>query len=241
MTDMYRIYCGVPPEPADILSRWNFDPVLLLVLGAFAAGTWMVRPELWRRLPVPVALAMLLIAFVSPLCALSSALFSARVVHHLLLVLVVAPLLAVAFVPARKNALALPLVVSSVVLWIWHAPAAYNLALSHVGVYWLMQCTLFGSFLWFWRAVEAPQRAGIEAVTAVIASFAQMGLLGAILTFAPGPLYAVHSVAPLAWGLAPLTDQQLGGLIMWVPAGVPYAVLLWRVWRNAWHGMLAQA
>ncbi len=61
-----------------------------------------------------------------------------------------------------------------------------------------------------------------------------MGMLGAILTFAPVPLYAAHAVAPFLWGLTPLQDQQLGGLIMWVPAGVPYAAAAIVVARRSW-------
>ncbi len=67
--------------------------------------------------------------------------------------------------------------------------------------------------------------------------FAQMGMLGAVLTFAPQPMYAAHAIAPFAWQLSPLADQQIGGLIMWVPAGVLYALaaifLLPRPWSKA--------
>ena len=48
----------------------------------------------------------------------------------------------------------------------------------------------------------------------------QMSMLGAILTLAPNPLFTVHSSTTWAWGLSPLQDQQLGGIIMWVPAGL---------------------
>jgi putative membrane protein len=59
-------------------------------------------------------------------------------------------------------------------------------------------------------------------------------MLGALLTFAREPLYAVHAVAPLEWGLTPLADQQLGGLLMWVPAGLPYAIAAILVARGGW-------
>jgi len=59
-----------------------------------------------------------------------------------------------------------------------------------------------------------------------------MGLLGALITFAGAPLYAPHAVSTLAWGLTPLEDQQLAGLIMWAPAAVFYlAAALWRGWH----------
>jgi putative membrane protein len=73
----------------------------------------------------------------------------------------------------------------------------------------------------------------------------QMGFLGALLTFSARPLYAVHALTTPAWGLSPLADQQLGGIIMWIPAGAIFvgaivgavAVML----RHAEAGPLAMA
>lgn len=224
------IYCGPAPLPGEIWMRWNLDPVLLVALCLLAVFVGRNRAG-------AAAVAVLAIAFVSPLCALSSALFSARVVHHVLLIAVAAPLLALALPQRRAGPPALPFVASTVLLWGWHVPAAYDAALSHVGVYWAMQITLLGSALWFWRAVFAPGRNPVETLAFVVAGFAQMGLLGAILTFAPAPLYAAHETAPMLWGLLPLVDQQLGGLVMWVPAGLPYALIAGLIARRAWAVM----
>jgi protoporphyrinogen IX oxidase len=68
----------------------------------------------------------------------------------------------------------------------------------------------------------------------VTGGYVQMALLGALLTFAPVPLYDLHQTAPLAWGMTPLSDQQLAGLIMWVPGGLPYAVAGAIVARRGW-------
>lgn len=211
------IYCGVPPVPEEILSRWNFDPVLLVGLLGLAL---VVRKE-WAGL---AAVAVLALVFVSPLCALSSALFSARVVHHVALTAVAAPLLAV-WRPARGyGSPALPLLILTAVFWCWHLPALYDAALSNMGLYWAMQATLLGSAVWFWRVVFAPGQTLVQVIASGILLFAQMGLLGALLTFAPEPLYAAHAAAPFSWGFTPLGDQQLGGLIMWVPAAAPVAL-----------------
>jgi putative membrane protein len=60
-----------------------------------------------------------------------------------------------------------------------------------------------------------------------------MGLLGALIVFAPGPLYLVHLASTASWGLSPLADQQLAGLLMWVPASLPYlGVGLWLAWSS---------
>ncbi len=98
-----------------------------------------------------------------------------------------------------------------------------------------MQLTLLCSAFWFWRAVLAGGITPVERILFIMASFAPMGMLGAILTFAPAALYAVHGMAPFEWGLTPLWDQQLGGLIMWVPAGIPYAIAAVLVVRRSWN------
>ncbi|MBM9593405.1 cytochrome c oxidase assembly protein [Roseitranquillus sediminis] len=227
---MEGIYCGPPPVPHAIWASWNFDPYLLggLLLLAAVAG---------RDRTGAAAVGVLVVAFVSPLCALSSALFSARVVHHLLLVAVAAPLFAWSMPAWRTRNPGLSFTVSTAVLWVWHVPSAYDLALSHMGVYWLMQVSLVTSALWYWRDVFAADRSPVEALALVVAGFTQMGMLGAILTFAPQQLYAAHAVAPLAWSLTPLADQQLGGLLMWVPAGLPYAVAAGAAARRGWSDL----
>lgn len=227
-----QVYCGPAPDPVDLWASWNLDPILLTCLGLLAFVIARKRNGAW-------AMLALVLAFVSPLCALSSALFSARVVHHILLVAVAAPLIA-SILPRRRSGSAIvAFVVSTVVLWAWHLPMAYDAALSHVGVYWLMQVTLLGSAIWFWHEVFAPERSTVEAISLTVAAFAQMGMLGAILTFAPQSLYAAHFMAPYAWGLTPLQDQQLGGLLMWVPAGIPYAVLAVSLARRNWIALRA--
>ncbi len=231
---MNGTYCGPPPLPSEIWTSWNFDPVLIGTLLALAA---VVRRDLAGLTGVTV----LALAFVSPLCALSSALFSARVAHHVLLVAVAAPLLARALPADRVGPIALPFALATTTLWFWHVPAAYDLALSHKGVYWAMQVTLTASAVWFWRGVLDRRRDPVDALIFVVAGFAQMGMLGALLTFTSKQLYAAHALAPLEWGLTPLADQQLGGLMMWVPAGLPYAVAAALVARRGWAGLQGDA
>ena len=223
---MNSLYCGPPPLAAHLWSSWNLDPVLLL---AFAAMAYMLRQEP-RGLAV---VAVLLVAFVSPLCALSSALFSARVVHHVLIIAVAAPLLSQSLPIKAPQGMAWPFAASTLILWFWHLPVAYDLALSNTLVYWVMQLSLLGSATWFWHAVLAKEAGTVAGVVFIIASFSQMGMLGALLTFSPFVLYAAHALAPFAWGMTPLQDQQLGGMIMWVPAGLPYAAAaVWLARRN---------
>ncbi|PLR28715.1 hypothetical protein SGCZBJ_01835 [Caulobacter zeae] len=212
-------YCGAGPSPADIWSRWNLDPLLLGALALIAAWLWITAPT--RRGLAFAAVAALLVSFVSPLCALSSALFSARTLHHVLLTSLAAPLLAWALPPVeRAKGLALSTLAFATVFWIWHVPAFYGAAMSNDGVYWLMQASLLLSATLFWRSVRnAPAPAGVAAL---LATTVQMGLLGALLTFMPRALYAPHALTTVAWGLSPVEDQQMAGLLMWIPAAGAY-------------------
>ncbi len=210
-------YCG--PAPAAGEWRWNPDPLLIAALAAAALAFALGTRGRERALGLG-AVAVLAVGFVSPLCALSSALFAARTVHHVLLVAVAAPLLAWALPPRRLGPLALATAGQAVVFWLWHAPAAYGWALSHDVAYWSMQTSLLGTAVWFWAGVRraSPPAAVAHLLVAMVA----MGLLGALLTFAGRPLYAPHLLTTAAWGLSPLEDQQIAGLIMWAPAAAIY-------------------
>ena len=216
-------YCGPAPIPEDLWGRWNFDPWLIAVM-MIAAVLFALRPATSReRLYFSTAMAFLVVAFISPLCALTVALFSARVVHHVLLVALAAPLLALALGGRRwvLGPLLMPLVMlHTVVFWLWHSPDAYVMALSNTPVYWLMQITLLGTAMAMWAAIFRASPA--RAITALLFLTIQMGLLGALLVFAGAPLYTPHFATTLAFGLEPQSDQQLAGLIMWVPASLPY-------------------
>ena len=221
-------YCGPAPAPADLFSSWNFDPVALAVLVVLAL--WVARTR-----PGAAAIVVLAFAFLSPLCALSSALFSARVVHHVLLVAIAAPLLALSRPAKAPVAVGLPFLSATAALWLWHVPAAYDAALGNKALYGAMQASLFGSAWLFWRA--AFSQPGGAGVIWVFFAYLAMGMLGAILTLAPEAVYATHALAPFMWGLSPLSDQQLGGLVMWMPAGLPFAVWGGMLARRAWRNM----
>jgi putative membrane protein len=234
MPDFVIAYCGAAAVPADVWTRWNTDPILLAVLATLALLTSRGRAGDDRA--AWAALAVLFVVFVSPLCALASALFAARVLHHVLLVAAVAPLLALALPAPRLPSMPLGLLVAvhAVLLWLWHAPGAYTWGLASVPAYWLMQLSLLGSAWLLWRAVLSPRTPVGAALVALVATIAQMGLLGAVIVFAPRPLYAVHLASTAPWGFSPLADQQLGGLLMWVPAMLPYLIVGLRL---AWTGL----
>lgn len=234
MHHVWTPYCGAAPVPAELLSRWNFDPVLLIALVAAPIAYFRLVPAQERGNPQAFwgswLLAILL--FVSPFCAFTSALFSARSVHHLLLAIVLAPLLVLAFDRVRlRGSLALWTFVASAIFWLWHSPVVYSAALSSYSIYWAMQLSITASAVLFWIAVGNSSLP--SAIGALLTTMVAMGLLGALITFAGQPLYAPHFLSTGAWGLSPLEDQQLAGLIMWAPGGGFYlaaALLLVARW-----------
>lgn len=228
-------YCGPAPLPAELWMRWNFDPPLLMVLALLAMGHAAllrgtdhgpVAPHRIRGFAVLWLLAVAL--FVSPLCALTSALFSARIAHHMALVAIAAPLQVFTLPPRLRDISwppALPAaaaMVHAVLLWLWHAPAPYAAALADSAVFWAMEASLFGSALLLWSAILSRRTRLASSLGALLATVVQTGLLGAAITFARTPLYDYHIGSTTPWGLSALADQQLAGLIMWVPAAVPY-------------------
>ena len=232
-------YCGPPPTPAILSSAWNLDPWLIagllsLAIAYLSLSACRIAPR--RHGAFLAAMALFIMAYISPLCALSTALFSARVVHHILVVAFATPLLVLAIQPALGGLRRLPLSATfaahAAIFWFWHAPGPYALALASDSVYWLMQTTLILSALAFWAALLKPETSHASAVSACFGSILQMGMLGALFTFAGTPLQAPHALTTYAFGLTPLEDQQLAGLTMWVPANASYiAFALYRMWR----------
>lgn len=222
-------YCGPPPRPATLWASWNLDPILLVVLAScLLAGALAARdgPQT-RRGAVAAGWTITAFAFVSPLCALGVALFSARIAQHLVLTLVAAPLLVAGCDPgvaverggARRGfAVVAPWAAFTACLWIWHLPGPYDATLASDRAYWASHLTLFASALWLWRALlRAGGADGLVGAALAAAAALSMGLLGALLTFAPTALFASHVATAPAWGLTALEDQQLGGLLCWVP------------------------
>lgn len=217
-------YCGLPPAPGGV--AWNLDPLLIAALLALLLAAWPFAAgrRRWLLAGWGVAAALL----VSPLCNLSVALFSARVAQHLGLLAVAAPLLALALARPAPGAgqLALAGFAFALALWGWHLPGPYDLTFRSDLAYWAMQASLTGAAAWLWHGLLRGAEARPEAVLlAGMATAAQMGGLGALLTFAPRPLFLPHGLTTFAWGLTPLEDQQLGGLLMWVPGGLAFALV----------------
>jgi putative membrane protein len=226
-------YCGVAPLPGELLTRFNVDPILCGVLLGLAT---IHVAELRGRMRKLAAAGWLVTAaaFISPLCALSVSLFSARIAQHMLLMLVAAPLLAVSIPrpPVQRSGTRLAFATAWVLiaLWSWHMPVPYAATFTSDVVYWCMHLTLFGGATLLWRELlHHPPSATFAALAAGLFTSMQMGLLGALLALAGRPLFAWHTEFTAAWGLSPLQDQQVGGVLMWIPG---ILLFLWAALRS---------
>ncbi|HEX8453326.1 MAG TPA: cytochrome c oxidase assembly protein [Longimicrobium sp.] len=112
-------------------------------------------------------------------------------------------------------------------LWLWHIPGPYQATLTSEWMHTLQHASFLGTGLLFWWALVHGREGRMGYGAAVFYLFAtamHSGGLGALLTFARAPWYPEYGAGGAAWGLTPLEDQQLAGLIMWIPAGASYLV-----------------
>jgi putative membrane protein len=125
--------------------------------------------------------------------------------------------------------------VHAAALWLWHAPNLFQATLGSAWIHSLQHLSFFGSALLFWWSLfYAHGRASYGAsFLYVFTTAVHTSILGALLTFAKTTWYPAYASTTSAWSLTPLEDQQLGGLIMWIPAGVVYliaALALFGMW-----------
>ena len=231
-------YCGLPPTPGAV--SWNLDPWLFaaLFIGAALYSRRVRRePAVLTREKIAffAGWAVVAVAMMSPLCNLGVALFSARIVQHMAISIIAAPLLVfgradlmvLSSLSRRPMSQSAPLFgwervagpgLFAAVLWFWHLARPYDSALTNNILYWAMDLSLFITAVLLWRGLlrDSP---GYSLVASVFTGM-QMCVLGALLALSARPWFSVHFMTTWAWGLSPLQDQHLGGLIMWVPGGM---------------------
>ena len=135
------------------------------------------------------------------------------------------------------------LLVATGVLWAWHAPFLYQAALASEVVHVLEHASFLGSSYLFWHVLLSPlgrhRLQGGAGAAVLFGASVQGSALGALMAFSPQPWYASYAATTAAWGLTPLQDQQLAGVLMWMPLGTVYVlvacVLLWS-WLRASGG-----
>ena len=215
---------------APLRKRHHFEPVGKGKVFAFLTGV-----------------GLMFLALVSPLDELGdSYLFSAHMVQHLILTMVGPPLLLIGtpewfMRPLVRNRTlftimrfltfpAVAFVLFNADFFLWHAPVFYNATLENQNIHILehMSFIVLGLLNWwpiFSPSKDLPRLSIGGQILYLFLSGMPVVLLGAGLTFA-SPLYAPYIAAPRVWGISAATDQQLGGLIMWVPGNIIFIIIM---------------
>jgi putative membrane protein len=234
---------------------WDWNPwvIIICLITILIYGVWH-QFHFTRKIGWLLAgLAVFFLTLASPIDALADGyLFSAHMLQHLLLLLIVPPLILLSLpstpVPDRFQNGRLKWVnwilrhpVATWFLgvggmWLWHAPMLCNAAVTNAWVHRAQYVSLLLMGFAFWWPIIGPwRRQWLSPLTGIIYLFsACVGctVLGIIITFSPVEVCSIYlhpvdrlGILPLIqnqWGLTPAKDQQLGGLLMWVPACLIY-------------------
>jgi cytochrome c oxidase assembly factor CtaG len=236
--------------------------VLIVVLGVYlySIGPLRRKHQLAQRIPVGrVALfvsgiVLLGLALITPLQALTQILFSAHMIQHMLLSLAVAPLLvgglpdwlvefclrnrAVHFVWRGLTMPVIAAILFNANIWLWHAPVIMNVMMMNEWTHLLALALYVVTGMLFWWPLFGARVEGLYSLNIagkliyILLSDMPMVLLGAGLTFTP-PLYAMYVGTAKLLGWSPAFDQQLGGLVMWIPGGI-YLIVIASVLLIQW-------
>jgi cytochrome c oxidase assembly factor CtaG len=194
--------------------------------------------------------AMLAAALMSPLHWLGEHIFTFHMIEHEIVMAVAAPLLVAArplavvlwglprgtrrWVGAGAAARTMRMawewltrsanasVLHAIAIWGWHVPALFDAAVSNVVLHRLQHFSFFITAVFFWWSVLWRSSRG-AAAWYLFLTMMHTGILGALMALAPRVLYTAQTRAAQSWGLTPLEDQQLAGIVMWIPAGTIYA------------------
>jgi putative membrane protein len=233
---------------------WKLYPSFMVGWLLFAALYFLCIGPLRRRFPASTpatprqvasfcaALATLVLSLQGPLHELSDYyLFSAHMVQHLAIILVMPPLLlagipdwllrpAIQVRPVRAvaRAVTIPLValaLNDAIFLAWHFPGPYDLVMRdhnvHIAMHLMIMVT--GVIMWWPVMSPLPELPRIAAPLQMIYLFISgipMMISAALITFSGTPLYQWYVQAPRIFGISALDDQRLGGVIMWVPGGL---------------------
>jgi putative membrane protein len=247
-------------EEARDVGDWSWEPSIVVGTALFAAAylygigplrrrhQWADRVEPWRVALFLLGLLVFLLALVSPLDVLSDEyLFSAHMVQHILMAVIVPPLLLmgtpgwllrpfiqVPHVLRIARMLTFPVVaflMFNLTFAFWHWPALYDLAIMDEHVHVIQHLSFAATAVLNWWPVlsplpELPRLSYPLRVFYLFANCQPGVVLGALFVFSRDVLYEAYIDAPRILGLSAHADQQLGGLIMWIPGNAIYLLAL---------------
>jgi len=236
-------------------NTWDLHPSVvigLVLLGGLYVYLGGLRSPRRHVVSFAGALAVLFVALNGPLHNLSDTyLFSAHMAQHLVLTLVfpplllygcpagvVRPLLRPKWVMAVGRVVTRPLaaaVLFTAPIVIWHVPVLYEAALRHHNLHILQHLVFLTTAVIMWWPVlsPVPELPRIPHLLQLLYLFLlgiPMSVTGALISLSDSMLYPFYAAAPRVWGLSPLEDQQIGGLLMWVLGGL----MLWIVMSVVW-------
>ncbi len=240
--------------------EWNAWVVGFCAAGAVAYGVRRKFRFDSRTGWLAAGLALFFLTLASPVDTLADGyLFSAHMLQHLLLLLIIPPLILLSIPvgarPAKFRFLdwtaRLPIVCWILGLggmWLWHAPTLCNAAVATPWIHRVQYASLMGMGLAFWWPIIGPweeQRLSpMTGIAYLVTACLGCTLLGIIITFSPVEVCSIYlhpqdrlGVLPLIqheWALTPSRDQQLGGLLMWVPACIVYFTAILGM-LNRWY------
>ncbi len=193
-----------------------------------AYGAWLLSAHMGQHMLL-IALAPPLLLAGRPFAALAAALppRALRLVHGMLHPLT----------PLFGRTLAIATLANVVVMWAWHAPGVFALVMRSEPMHWLMHASFLSAGLWLWallwQRLRDDSTAAFSGAVSIVVVMMQMGFIGALLTFSQRILYPVYADRAAELGMTAFDDQQLAGLIMWVPSSLPYlAGALWLLARG---------
>ena len=251
----------MPTYPAEFSwTAWHGHPSviigLLLLLGLYLMGVgplrrryqWAEEVDSNKVALFLTGVLVLFLALISPLHELGdNYLFSAHMVQHLLLTLIVPPMLLVGTPPWLIRPLLAPpkvmrvariltmpvlaFVLFNLVFALWHVPALYELALRERNIHIVEHLMFLVAAVIMWWPIlsplpELPRAPYLVQMGYLFVQPTVPSILGAVITFADGVLYDWYAEAPRIWELSAHTDQQLGGVIMWLPGGLAFLITL---------------
>ncbi len=242
-------------------AAWDWKPSViagcLVLLAAYAV---LVRPRSFTRVAAWItAVVLLFLALASPLDVLADRyLFCLHMAKHILFVLVVPALLLIGIPPEACPPLLRRVAIPPVVSWLagmgamamWHIPVFFNAALASEPLHIAEHLSLLAGGTLFWWPIFAPFRElrlspVPQAAAYLFTSCLACTSIGIVITFAPAVLYPAYThpadvygiLATIRnqWGISPALDQQIGGLLMWVPCCLVYLAATLAMFAR-WYG-----